>query len=70
MVANQLDHMLDNIRRRLESQGMNLEMLGMKEESFRQMYRDTAVSQVQGVLLLEAVARQEEIKVEGSEMDG
>ena len=70
MVGSQLDYMLGNVRRRMESQGMSMEMLGMNEENFRQMYRDTAVSQVQGSLLLEAVGRQEEIKVEEGEIDG
>ncbi|MFA5517250.1 MAG: trigger factor [Desulfuromonadales bacterium] len=69
MVQGQLDHMLSTIRRRLQSQGMSLEMMGMTDESFRPMYRDTAVSQVQGMLLLEAIARQEEIGVEGAELD-
>jgi trigger factor len=69
MVAGQLDYMLQNIRNRFKSQGMTLEMLGMNEESFRSMYRDTAVKQVQGSLLLEAVARQEQFKVENAEID-
>lgn len=69
MVAGQLDYMLQNIRNRFKSQGMTLEMLGMNEESFRSMYRETAVKQVQGSLLLEAVARQEQFKVETSEID-
>jgi len=69
MVAGQLDYMLQNIRNRFKSQGMTLEMLGMNEESFRSMYRETAVKQVQGSLLLEAVARQEQFKIETSEID-
>ena len=70
MVAGQLDYMLQNIRNRFKSQGMTLEMLGMNEESFRSMYRETAVKQVQGSLLLEAVARQEQLKAEDVEIDG
>lgn len=70
MVAGQLDYMLQNIRNRFQSQGMTLEMLGMNEESFKSMYRETAVKQVQGSLILEAVARQEELKVEAAEIDG
>ncbi|BCR05779.1 trigger factor [Desulfuromonas versatilis] len=69
MVASQLKYMLENIRNRMQSQGMSLEMLGMNEESFGQMYRDTAVNQVKGSLILEAIARQENLKVEGSEID-
>jgi trigger factor len=69
MVASQLEYMLANIRSRMQQQGMSLEMLGMNEESFGAMYRDTAVSQVQGSLLLEAVAIQEEIKIEDDDLD-
>ena len=68
MVESQLDFMLKNVRNRFQSQGMSLEMLGMTEESFRQMYRQTAVRQVQGSLVLEAVGRQEGIEVEESEI--
>jgi len=70
MISNQLDYMLGNVRDRMKSQGMSLEMLGMNEDSFKQMYRETAVKQVQGSLILEAVARQENLKVEDSEIDG
>lgn len=70
MVARQLEYMLENVKGRMQSQGMSLEMLGMTEDSFKPMYRDTAVKQVQGSLILEAVARQEEVKVEDSEIDG
>jgi trigger factor len=68
MVESQLDYMLKNVRNRFQSQGMSLEMLGMTDESFRQMYRQTAVRQVQGSLVLEAVGRQESIEVEESEI--
>jgi len=37
MVAAQLDYMLGNIRNRLKNQGLSLEMMGMNEESFKQM---------------------------------
>ena len=70
MIGHQLDYMMQNIKNRMQSQGMTMEMLGMNDENFRQMYRDTAVKQVQGSLLLEAVARQEEISVEDAEIDG
>lgn len=70
MVSSQLEYMLGNVRNRMQSQGMSLEMLGMNEDSFKQMYRETAVKQVQGSLILEAVARQENLKVEDSEIDG
>jgi trigger factor len=70
MVDGQLEYMLGNVRSRMQSQGMTLEMLGMTEDSFKAMYRDTAVKQVQGSLILEAIARQEGVKVEAGEIDG
>lgn len=70
MVSSQLDYMLGNIRNRLQQQGMSLEMMGMNEESFKQMYRETAVAQVKGSLLLEGVARQEKLSADPSEVDG
>ncbi|MHB1397604.1 MAG: trigger factor [Trichloromonadaceae bacterium] len=70
MVKSQLEYMLGNVKQRMQSQGMTMEMLGMNEASFGQMYRDTAVQQVQGSLILAAVARQEKIAVEPTEIDG
>jgi trigger factor len=69
MVNHQLDYMMQNIKNRMQSQGMSLEMLGMNDENFRQMYRDTAVKQVQGSLLLEAVTRQDGIAFDETEID-
>lgn len=70
MVEQQLDYMLENVRNRMQAQGMSLEMLGMNEDSFRQMYHGSAVTQVQGGLLLEAVAKQEDVSVADDEVDG
>lgn len=70
LVASQLEYMLDNVRNRMKSQGMSLEMLGMNDERFKDMYSDTAVKQVQGSLILESIARLEGIKVEAGEIDG
>lgn len=69
LIQSQLDYMLANIRRRLESQGMKLEMMGMTDTSFKTMYRETAIGQVQGTLILEAVTAQEKIKADESEID-
>jgi trigger factor len=70
MVDKQLEYMLDNLRKRFQSQGMTLEMLGLTDDVFRSKYRETAVRQVQGTLLLEGVARQEKVAVEEGEIDG
>lgn len=69
LIQNQLGYMLANIRRRLESQGMKLEMMGMTDDSFKKLYRDTAIGQVQGTLILTAIATQEGITVEDAEID-
>lgn len=69
MLNRQLDFMQRNISNRLKQQGMTLEMMGMNDESFRAMYRDTAVKQVQGSLVLEAIGGQENISVDDSEID-
>jgi trigger factor len=68
MVDRQLDYMLENLQNRMQSQGMSLKALGMTPESFREVYRELAVKQVKGSLILEAIALQENIKVEESEI--
>jgi trigger factor len=69
MVEAQLDFMHQNITGRLKSQGMSLEMMGLNDEAFRAMYRDTAVKQVQGSLILEGVGSAENISVDDGEID-
>lgn len=69
MVERQLDFMHQNITGRLKSQGMSLEMMGLTDEAFRSMYRDTAVKQVQGSLILEGVGSTENISVDDDEVD-
>lgn len=70
MIERQLDFMHKNITNRLRSQGMTLEMMGMNDDAFRAMYRETAIKQVQGSLILEAIGEQENISVDDSEIDG
>jgi len=69
MIAKQLDYMYDNITNRMQSQGMSPEMLGLTPENFRENYRKTAIDQVSGNLILEAIGRQENIVAEESEID-
>jgi trigger factor len=68
MVDRQLDYMLENLQNRMQSQGMSLQALGMTPESFREVYRELAVKQVKGSLVLEAIALKENIQVEESEI--
>lgn len=69
MVAHQLKYMYDNIANRMQSQGLTPEMLGLKPETFRVQYRQTAVDQVKGSLIMEAIGRQEEIRADESDID-
>ncbi len=69
MVTNQLHHLKDSFTQRLKAQGMSLEMLGMNEETFATTYRDMAVQQVKGELILDAIAAQENMTVEDSELE-
>jgi len=69
MIENQLHHLKDSFTRNLKAQGMSLEMLGMDNESFSKTYREMAVAKVQGELLLDAIAEQEKIVVEESEIE-
>lgn len=69
MVAKQLDYMYDNISNRMQSQGMSVAMLGITPENFRENYRQTAIEQVSGTLILEAIGRQEKITAEEGEVD-
>ena len=69
MIENQLLHLKDSFTQKLKAQGMSLEMLGMNEESFAKTYRDMAVQQVKGELILDAIAAQEKIVVEEAEIE-
>ncbi len=68
MIDNQLHHLKDNFTQKLKAQGMSLEMLGMNEETFATTYRDMAVQQVKGEILLDTIAVQENLAVEESEV--
>lgn len=69
MIQHQLDYMLENLSNRMQSQGMSLEAMGLTPDSFKEIYREMAVKQVKGNLLLEAIALQESIQVEESEIE-
>ena len=68
MISNQLMYMKDDFSQRLRAQGMTLEMLGMNDETFAQSYRETAIKQIKAELLLDAIAKQEELKVEDEDL--
>lgn len=68
MIAKQLDYMYENITNRLQTQGMSPQMLGITPENFRENYRQRAIEQISGTLILEAVGRQEQIVADESEI--
>jgi trigger factor len=61
MVKRQLDHMLENLKNRLKSQRMSIEMMGMDDNGFRERFRDSAEDKVKGGLLLMALVEKENI---------
>jgi trigger factor len=68
MVDKQLQYMRENMKKRLSYQQLTLEMVGLDEEKFNSHYREEALSQVRGMLLLDAVAKKEALTVEEPEL--
>ena len=64
LVEKQLEMMLDNSKKRLESQKLSLAMMGMNDDQYKLQFRDVAEHKVRSSLLLSALARQENLKVE------
>ena len=63
MVKRQLDHMFENLKNRLKSQQMSLEMMGLDAEGFRARFREDAIDKVKGGLLLMALVEKENVSV-------
>lgn len=68
LVEKQINFMLENVTNDLAMQNSSLAAIGSDEKKFKEEYRETAVLQVKGTLLLEAVANKEGIVVEESEL--
>ena len=68
MVKRQLDHMFENLKNRLKSQQMSLEMMGLDTESFRARFRDDAIDKVKGGLLLMALVEKENVSVSDEDL--
>lgn len=69
LVEKQLQLMLDNAKNRLASQKLSLEMMGLDEKGYKVQFRTIAESQVKGSLLLEALAKQENIQAEDGDLE-
>jgi trigger factor len=69
LVDRQLDHMLESSKKRLTSQNLTLEMMGMDEERYKSEFRAVGEQKVKSSLLLSALAKQEDIKVEETDIE-
>jgi trigger factor len=68
MVKRQLDHMFENLKNRLKSQQMSLDMMGLDAEGFRARFRDDAIDKVRGGLLLMALVEKENVSVSDEDL--
>ena len=68
MIKRQLDDMFENFNKRLKSQRMTIEMMGLNEENFRLRFRDTAEEKVKAGLLMMALIEKENITVSDEEL--
>ena len=73
MIENRVTMMIQEMAMRLEQQGMKLEQYlqyaGTDLNQIREQYKKTAEENVKTDLMLEAVAKAEDIKVEGKDLD-
>lgn len=69
MVKRQLDYMLENLKNRLKSQQMSLDMMGLDDAGFRVRFRDDAADKVRGGLLLMALVEKENISVSDEDLN-
>ena len=69
MVSRQLEHMLENLKNRLKSQRMSIEMMGLDDKGFRERFRDAAADKVRGGLLLMALVEKENFEVTDQDIE-
>ncbi|MGM0470972.1 MAG: trigger factor [Bacillota bacterium] len=73
MIENELDMMINNMKQRLQQQGMDFEqylsVMGKEEEDFRDEQREEARNQVKSTLVLDAIAEEEDINVTDEELE-
>jgi len=69
LIDQQLGLLLENAKKRLAYQGLSLEMMGLDEERYKIQFRTVAEGQVKGSFLLDALARQEDIKASESDIE-
>ena len=73
MIKSQVDNLLGDMANNLAQQGISMDMYyqitNTTEEDMREQYREHALSQIQNTLVLEAVAKEENIEVTDEEVD-
>jgi trigger factor len=68
MVSRQLDYMLENLKNRLQSQRMSMDMMGLDDNGFRERFRDQAADKVRAGLLLMALVKEENFTVSDEDL--
>lgn len=68
LVKRQLDYMFENLKNRLKSQQMTIDMMGLDAEGFNTRFRDDAADKVRGGLLLMALVEKENIVVSDEDL--
>ena len=69
LVEEQAKSLVSDTKRRLASQGMAFESLGVSEEKLQEDYRETAQKQVRTFLILERISEQEGMTVTNEEVE-
>lgn len=73
MVEHEIDHMLQNFEQQLAMQGMNLDMYkqmsGQEDEAMREQFKEDAHKRVKTSLVLEAIAKQENVEVTDEDVE-
>lgn len=67
-VSRQLEHMVEDAKRRLLERGFKKEELDKKDKEFQDKYRDEAARQVRLLFILDEVANQEKVDVSDEEV--
>lgn len=67
-VKRQLDHMVENTKRKLVEKGFKKEDLDKKDEEFRAKHKDDALRQVRLLFILDEIATKESIEVAESDV--
>lgn len=73
MVEHEIDHMLEHFEQHLRFQGMNLDLYkqfsGKDDKALRDEFREEAEKKVRANLVLEAIAKEENLQVTEQEID-